>query len=311
MTEQADSSSVVAIDLGSNSFHLLEAELDIEGNLKPLTMLAQKVQLGLDMKDGQLRPEAIQRGLDCLASYRRHSSGRLATRVRVVGTQALRLAKNQQAFLLPAEALLGQAIEVISGEEEAALAYAGVVTALTPTQEDESRLVVDIGGGSTELALGQGELLQQAESLQVGCVSWLSYFPDGRITQDYLNQARRAAAEQFDAVAERLSAVRPLAIGCSGTLLAVEQVLIQQGWSRRGITRQGLQQLEQALLGFERLSEVQFHGLLEDRRSIFASGLAIVMALFDSLQLDTMMLSQAGLREGIAWRLLHSQEATH
>lgn len=304
--------TVVALDLGSNSFHLLQARLGAGGSLEPLTILAQKVQLGLDMVDSRLSAGAIERGLTCLQDFAAYTRGRPETAVRIVGTQALREACNRELFIAQASAVLQQDIEIISGEEEAVLVYLGVEAALSPSQ---SVLVVDIGGGSTELAAAKTGTVKTVATVPAGCVSYLDYFPDGTISEAAMMAAQAAAAEQFTAIAGEFSGTWQVAVGCSGTLLAVGDVLLQQGWlqqgdsryggSRAGISRSGLEVLRSALLAFDSIDAIQFRGLSEDRRSIFASGVAIVSALFDALAIDHMQLSSAGLREGLAWGLLH------
>jgi exopolyphosphatase/guanosine-5'-triphosphate,3'-diphosphate pyrophosphatase len=296
----------VAIDLGSNSFHLLLAASTGCGQLLPMAIRAQKVQLALDMVDQRLSPLAIERGLRCLHEFAEFTRGMHTSRVKIVGTQALRQAVNQLQFTIPASEILGHPIEIVSGEQEAALAYYGVATEWRGQSMDaaQSRLVVDVGGGSTELVVGRGDQVECASSVAVGCVAGLQYFPAGTITASNMDAAQQAARVQFDLAAEQLDCQWQQAVGCSGTLLAVEQVLIQQGWSQQGINRQGLLKLRQVLLGFDCIEAVSFQGLREERRSIFATGVAITLALFEALNLKTMLLSRAGLREGIAWRLL-------
>ncbi|MFA7554937.1 MAG: hypothetical protein WCY88_11855 [Spongiibacteraceae bacterium] len=304
--------SVVAIDLGSNSFHLLEAKLSSSGKLHAVNARAHKVQLGLDMVDRQLSASAIQRGLACIQQFSSYTQGRNPACVKVVGTQALRLATNKQDFIVPASEMLGQPINIVSGEEEACLAYTGVAAELTGSA---MRLVIDVGGGSTEFGLGRGVQFISGLSVAVGCVSWLQYFQQGVISADSLACAQQAASEEFARILPVLAksgsagpALREsaqFAVGCSGTLQAVEQVLTQQRWSVGGITRQGLERLKQALLNFDSIDAVSFQGLREERRSIFATGVAIVLALFEVFQFQSVRLSSAGLREGIAWQLLH------
>ncbi len=219
----------------------------------------------------------------------------------MVGTQALRKASNSGVFVARAEALLGQPVEIISGEEEAKLAYLGVAADCG----ESALLVADIGGASTELVIGQRGTLQQLASLPIGCVSWLRHFPHGALEARWLDTAIEQARETFDTAAARFRGDWR-ATGCSGTLLAVEAVLRAQGWADGGISREGLLDLRRALLRFDRLEAVHFQGLSEERRSIFASGVAIVIGLFESLQLQHMALSHYGLREGVAWELLHN-----
>lgn len=296
----ANAERVIAIDLGSNSFHLLEATVDAQGRLLPLQAEVSKVQLGLDLDEHGLTAAAMQRGLDCVQGFAVHCRELAAGQVRIVGTQALRQAANREEFLVQVQKLLGHPVEIISGEDEARLAYRGVAA---DSGDADGLLVLDIGGGSTEIVAGQGGEIQQLASLRLGCVSWLRYFPDGQITAAAFSAARQAARAVIDPVAARFQGDWR-ATGCSGTLLAVGEVLQRQGWAESGISWPGLQQLQEALLSFSHIDAVRFQGLSEDRRSIFASGTAIVMALFESLHLQQMTLSNFGLREGVAASLL-------
>lgn len=304
--EQPSPHSVVAVDLGSNSFHLLEATLDTQGNLKPLTALARKVQLALDMDAQRINPAAMRRGLECLDEFASYCRDLPPERVRVVGTQALRRASNRDEFVREAQQRLNHGVDVISGEEEAHLAYYGVAA---DPHSAEDLLVIDIGGGSTELTVGSGRDIQRAASLPLGCVSWLRFFPGGELNGPAYTAARQAALDTLAPVRSTFTGTTTgttwSATGCSGTLLAVGEVLRQNGWGCGEINLDGLEQLQEALLQFRHIEQVRFQGLLEQRRNIFASGLAIVSALFEALELETMALSGFGLREGIAWSLLH------
>lgn len=291
----------VAVDLGSNSFHLLKLRLKA-GHWEVEQKLGRKVQLGLDMTAGELSPAAIERGLGCLRDFAPYIQDVDSAWLRVVATQAIRQASNRQAFIDPAEAIVQQSVEVISGEEEASLVYLGVHAQQAPTG---STLVIDVGGGSTEFAVGEGGSARQSASVPVGCVSLLPFFGGGQVSAANFAAARAAARKGFDSLPEGGLMDWQHCIGSSGTLLAVEQVLIQQGWSQQGIDGGGLRQLEQALLSFKDLSEVQFQGLVESRRSVFASGVAIVQALFDRFSIDHMSLSSAALREGVTQQLIN------
>ena len=295
--------SVVAIDLGSNSFHLLEASHD-NGLLVPLAKRGKKVQLGLGMVDNHLTAEAIKRALACVQEFAPYIQDKPDEVVRVVGTQALRQADNSAEFIRQASDILQHAIEIISGEEEAALVYWGVKTQL---QSDRPLLAIDVGGGSTEMVRGCGDKVTAVGSVPVGCVSYMGYFPEGSISAARMDSAQQAAGLGFMPMVDRFAGEDRLVVGCSGTLLAVEQVLLQQGWSEQGINRAGLEQLKRALLNFDNIEAVSFQGLKEGRRSIFASGVAITLALFDTFGISQMQLSSCALREGISWQLLQSR----
>lgn len=286
---------VAALDLGSNSFHVLVAETDA-GRWHSLLRQGEKVQLAAGLHDGNLSADAIARGLDCLARFAPHLRDLPVMAVRAVGTHALRVAHNRAEFLLPAQQLIGHSITVIDGLEEARLIYRGAAANVG------RQLVIDIGGGSTEVIFGVGARIEQLASVPIGCITLLQYFSGGRIDAALLATATTVAAQHIRAAwpaAERPSGRGADVIGCSGTLLAVEQILLRAGWSERGITRAALQQLRTALLGYDRIDAVQFEGLSESRRGVFATGLAIVMALFEVLDIDCMQLSKGALREGL------------
>lgn len=300
--EQSD--AVIALDLGSNSFHLLEARCS-GGRMEALDTRRQKVQLALGMVGGRLTEQAIARGLACIKDYAPLIKNKPIGSVRVVATQALRLATNRMDFCKPAELLLGRPVEIITGEEEAELVFKAVnYSAEFELASSKPVLVVDIGGGSTELVKAQGGVVEHALSLPVGCVSLLDAFAGGSINAQTIESAYLLAKKQFDSVAVSLKNTDLFVIGCSGTLIAVEKVIVTQGWSDGGINRRGLALLKEALLGFKHINEVEFDHLREDRRNVFASGVSIVQALFDSLQLERMELSTMGLREGVALSLL-------
>lgn len=293
-----------AIDVGSNSFHMVIAKL--EGQvLKPIERIGEKVQLARGLKDGLLAEDAMQRGLECFERF----SERLRalgdnSAVRVVGTNALRAARNGQAFIDQAEAILGCDLDIIAGREEARLVYLGVSHTLG--DKDENRLVIDIGGGSTELIIGRRFEALTMESLHMGCVSYMQrFFESGDISEANLDRAYRFACIELENIKTQYMAKGwSNCVGSSGTLQAVEQVLINQGWSEAGITKKGLLKLKKALLGFEKLEEVKFNGLKENRRTVFASGIAIVLALFDSLEIEFMSISSGALREGVLYDLI-------
>lgn len=301
MSEQlaAAEPRVAALDLGSNSFHLLVAGVDEHG-WRPQLRLGEKVQLAAGLREGYLSLSAIERGLECLRRFVPHIRHLAPERVRAVGTYTLRVARNRDLFIVPAQRILGHELEIISGEQEAALIYRGVADACGTRPQ----LVIDIGGGSTELALGQGAAISRLASVPVGCVTYRHHFPQGFLNDEYFEGARRAACESLRRHWQGALPAEVEVVGSSGTLLAVEQVLVQQGWSEGGITREGLALLRAALFAFGRIDEVCFQGLSESRRSLFATGLAIVQALFDSLGLERMTLSQSALREGLVEDLL-------
>ena len=301
--ELTDGSLLAAVDLGSNSFHLIIARIE-HGEIRPTQALSEKVQLAAGLEDRQLSAEAIERGLDCLRRFAQMLGSVAPERLRIVGTNALRRARNRREFTDPARRILGAPVEVIYGREEARLVYLGV--AHTLSDDERSRLVVDIGGGSTEFAIGQRFEPQRMESLQVGCVTYSrDCFPDGKLSKRSYNKAyERACVEVSHIRREFRSKHWTEAVGSSGTLQAIEGILGAQQWSDGPITRKGLQRMRRALLRFQRFEDIDLAGLSAARRSVIAAGLAITEAIFDVLEIESMRSSRGALREGVIYDLV-------
>lgn len=302
-------SYLAAIDMGSNSFHLLIAQVQANG-WRTVCTEERKVQLAAGSEVGCLQLEAQQRALLCLHDYMKVLAKYHITELHVVATASLRGVSNAAPFLSAVEEVLGVRPSIISGEREAELVYLGVSAGLLLFSDKElqkSCLVVDIGGGSTELAWGSAVQMHRGVSVDVGCLRYLRYFPNGELQQEYFMAARDAAAKMFEQALAEFPALgtesQCSVMGCSGTLLAVEQVLLAKtrdaGKVGGGIHLHDLRALAENVSLFSTVDEVRYQGLAEDRRSIFASGVAIVLALFEVLNIDSMQLSQRGLREGI------------
>ena len=298
-----DGSLLAAIDLGSNSFHLIIAKVE-HGEMRPVEALAEKVQLGAGLEDEILSQEAIDRGLDCLSRFAQLLKSVEPERVRAVGTNALRVARNRQAFTLPARRILGTRVDVIYGREEARLVYLGV--AHTLADDVSSRLVIDIGGGSTELIIGQKFEPQRLESLQMGCVSYArTCFTDGKISGDNYRQAYENARLLLAPIRHEYHARHwQDCVGSSGTLRAIDALLTQHGWSETGIDRPGLRKLEEKLLQFKHMDDIDLDGLAAQRRNVILPGVAIISALFDVLGIEHMRTSSGALREGVIYDLM-------
>jgi exopolyphosphatase/guanosine-5'-triphosphate,3'-diphosphate pyrophosphatase len=294
---------LAAIDLGSNSFHMVIARVDAN-RLQPIDRIGEKVQLAKDMSAGMISSEAMERGWACMRRFKERLDDLKPDVIRIVGTNALRAARNGQTFIDRAEDILGVPVEIIAGREEARLVYLGV--AHTLGDNSENRLVIDIGGGSTELIIGCHFEATMMESLHMGCVSYMQrFFPKACLSEENFDRAYQAACLELLNIQSRYQQKSwQNCVGSSGTLQAVEQVLINYGWSEGGISRAGLLKLKKALFTFKHLDEVSFNGLKENRRSVFASGLAIVLALFDTLEIDEMSISNGALREGVLYDLL-------
>lgn len=301
---------LAAIDLGSNSFRLEIGVLE-HGHIRRVEYLKETVRQGNGLDaDRMLSQEAMQRGWDCLARFSERLSGFGPNFVRAVATQTLREAKNRDEFLSHAEKLLGFPIEVISGREEARLIYSGVVNLLP--QSEEKRLVIDIGGRSTEIILGSGFKPQTMESYRVGSVKWsMKYFADGEFSASSFDWAEVAAKAVLD---EALSLFPrnswDIAYGSSGTIGAVADVLQAAGWPEETISREGLNWLKEKLIKSGNADSLRLEGVKEDRKPVIGGGLAVLCALFDLMQIDTMHAAQGALRHGVLYDLLQREENT-
>ena len=295
---------VAAVDLGSNSFHMMVAR-DSGGQLQVLDRLREAVRLGAGLDNrNRLTPEAQTRAIDCLSRFGQRLHGIPAHRVRVVGTNTLRKMQEGGGFIAAAERVLGHEIEIISGVEEARLVYNGVTHGMGQTQPQ--RLVVDIGGGSTELIIGRLGEPKLMESTALGCVTHTQrYFADGEVTRTRMREARLAARIELEFVERRYRAAGwDVAIGASGTVRGAWRVMMGQGWTDELITREALDQTVELVVRAGRTDRFDFPGLREDRRPVFAGGLAVLAGVFDSLGLKQMETSEFALREGVIYDLL-------
>ena len=299
---------LAAVDLGSNSFRLEIGQLQ-HGRYRRIDYLKETVRLGAGLDaDGMLTEEAAQRGLECLRHFASRLEAFAPQQLRAVATQTLREARNRNAFLVRAQQALGHPIEVISGREEARLIYAGV-SHLQPSEQP--RLVVDIGGRSTELILGRGRRPLRAESFQVGSVSLsLRFFGDGRLTE----QAFRAA--QIAAGAELEEALQPFApqhwseaLGSSGTAGAVSQLLQTSGISDGSITPEGLRWCIDACVRAGHVDKLRLPALRPDRRAVLPGGLAILYTLATHFGIDSLLPARGALRQGVIIDLRERLEA--
>lgn len=291
-----------AIDLGSNSFHLIVARI-VNGSIQIISRLKRRVRLaeGLD-EQNQLSQQAIDRGVACLALFAKRLKGFSPENVKVVGTYTLRSAVNNQAFLAQARQVFPFPIEIITGQEEARLIYAGV----SHTQAHKGRkLVVDIGGGSTEMAIGEGFSPLRAESRHMGCVSFAKrFFPNGELTPERFESAYQTALATIADLGDAYFELGWNAVfGSSGTIKMVSKVLSANGYQDMRITESRLEMLIEKCLKFNQLKDIQLEGLLEERADVFVPGLAILLALFRTFQINTMRYSDGALREGVMYGL--------
>ena len=296
--------NLAAVDLGSNSFHLLVGRV-VDGQVYPLDTLREQVQLGAGLTQEKRLDRACQsRALEALARFRERLRGLPRDAVRAVGTNALRVAKNAPQFLREARETLGFPIEVIAGREEARLIYLGVAHALPPAEH--RRLVVDVGGGSTELIVGQGLRPRLMESLYMGCVSSsLRHFPEGRIDKSALKGAVLEARQELAAITRNYRRYGwQEAVGSSGTARSIESILLENGFAANGITRDGLERLRELLLKAGRADPDRIAGLKPARAAVLPGGFAVLYAVFDELDIAGMTVSEAALRHGVLYDLL-------
>ena len=296
--------TLAAADLGSNSFHLAIGRV-VDDQIYPLDSLKETVRLAGGLTpDKQLDDKAQERALGALKRFGERLAGMPKEAVRVVGTNALRVAKNSRAFLRRAEQTLGFPIEVIPGREEARLIYLGVAHSLP--MADENRLVVDIGGGSTEFIVGHKLRTKEMESLYMGCVSYTArFFGDGRIDKKALKQAELAAREQVQTIAARFEREGwSEVVGSSGTARSIAEILQKNGLAEGVITAEGLAWLREKLLEAGDLRKLAIEGLREDRIPVVAGGVAIMSGIFDELDIDEMTVASGALRDGVLWDLL-------
>ena len=297
------SSLYAAIDLGSNSFHMLVVR-EVSGTIQTVARIKRKVRLAAGLNaDSELSAEAMQRGWQCLKLFSEQLQDIPPEQIRVVATATLRIARNAPDFLATAEAILGCPVNVISGEEEARLIYQGVAHT---TGGSDQRLVVDIGGGSTELVTGEGSHATTLFSLSMGCVTWLErFFSNRHLTQENFDRAEQAARDMLQPV---VAALREkgwqICVGASGTVQALQEIMVAQGMDER-ITLSKLQQLKQRAIQCGKLEELEIEGLTLERALVFPSGLSILIAIFNELNIDSMTLAGGALREGLVYGMLH------
>ncbi|WP_211233608.1 exopolyphosphatase [Zooshikella ganghwensis] len=303
-SEHNDQSLIAAIDLGSNSFHMIVARQEGD-EIRPIERLGEKVQLAAGLDDqGVLSTEAMERGLACLSRFAQYVRGLPAQHIRVVGTNALRIATNADEFLAAAENVLGHAVDVIAGREEARLIFQGV--AHTMAGQDEARLVVDIGGGSTEFAIGKGFNTTLLESLHMGCVVYTKrFFQEGLLSAQNFQAAYYAARlELLNIVEDCQQNAWSVAIGSSGTVKSIAFVLQGLGMTGSGITLEGLEHLRRQVIAAGHVDNLSLPALKPDRVGIFPAGLAILMAVFEAFQIPKMAYSDGALREGLLYDML-------
>lgn len=297
-------SEIAAVDLGSNSFRLQLARI-IDGRLVFHDSLRETVRLGAGLgKDKELDADAQRRAIDCLRRFGERLRGLPAPAVRAVATNTFRVAKNAQQLLSEAQAALGFPIEIIAGREEARMIFVGVSHSLPSATH--KRMVIDIGGGSTEFIIGQGFEPLVMESLYMGCVSYsLKFFPEGKVSEASLKQAEIAAAAEIQNIRKRFTSTHwQEAVGSSGTARALGEVMRLNGLSDGTITLQGIRQLRDLLIKAKDPRKLNLEGLSADRAAVLPGGLAIMTAAFEALGIERMTTASGALRDGVLYELL-------
>ncbi|HUN91528.1 MAG TPA: Ppx/GppA phosphatase family protein [Burkholderiaceae bacterium] len=299
---------LAAVDLGSNSFRLEIGQ--VEGSLigrhgywKETVRLA--AGLGADLR---LSGRAIEAACACLARMNERMRGLPTEQVRAVGTQTLRQALNSNEFLLEAQSALGYPIEIIAGREEARLVFEGCMHSLPPSPR--RRLVIDIGGASSEVIVGRDFTAERAESFNVGCVNTtMRYFADGAIDRGSFKRALVGCAAAFEeAISDFNTTQWDEAFGSSGTIGAVSAILRAQGWSDGTVTALGLLKLRQALIDAGDVKRVRFDGIKPDRAEVLAGGVAVLCAAFETFGLHQLQTAKGALRVGVLYDLLGRRE---
>ena len=300
-----DGDMLAALDLGSNSFHMVVAQ-QVLGQLRVVDRLRETVRMaeGLDGFGG-ISADAQERALACLSRFGQRIADIPPAHVRAVATNTVRQLRAPGNFLVPAEAALGHAIEVVSGREEARLVYLGVAHA-QPPKDGQLRLVIDIGGGSTECIIGRGMEPLERESLQAGCIaSTRRFFPNGKLSRKRWKEALTEITAEFQQFA---STYRTLgwdeAIGSSGTNKAIGDICAALKLTKGAVTAEALPLVRERLLQADRIEDIDLPGLSADRRPIIAGGVLVLEAVFAALGLQRMQVSKGALREGVLYDLL-------
>lgn len=303
LEEVPEGQVMAAIDMGSNSFHMVVARLE-SGEIRLLQKFGEKVRMaaGLD-EHNDLTDQAIERGLDCLRRFAQRAENMDPEWLRCIGTNTLRKARNGARFIREAEKILGSPVEVVAGREEARLIYLGVSHSLPSL--DGKRLVFDIGGGSTEFIIGERFEPLLTESLHMGCVAYRErFFPNGAISEWNFFRAVMAVRRELVAIE---AAYREMGwdqvVGASGTVKAVHNAIVESGIGD-GITRQNVEKLLEKVLSFKSCDELQIPGMKPDRAAVFPSGLAIVIGVMEELNITEVHYSDGALREGVLYDML-------
>jgi len=296
---------IAAVDLGSNSFHLIVARVDELGNITMIDQLKEMVRLrgGLDSKNN-MDEHVAQNALDCLQRFGDRIRHLPPEAVRAAGTNTLRTMNTASEFLHKANKALGHRIEIIPGHEEARLVYLGV--SHTIAEDKGKQLVIDIGGGSTEFIIGEKFESLKVESLNIGSVSVTKrYFPNGDLSVDKWQSANTALRLEIMPIQNAFSANNwKVATGSSGTIKATRAIIQEEGIEQFGISLQALYRIRDKLIAMGNIDNIDLEGLKKDRAPVYAGGLAVLIAAFEALKIEQMTVSEGALREGLLYDML-------
>ncbi|KFN41186.1 exopolyphosphatase [Arenimonas oryziterrae] len=299
-----DGDLLAAVDLGSNSFHMVVARY-VLGQLRIVDRIKEHVRLaeGLDGHGG-LSDDALMRALDCLSRFGQRLATIPSQHVRAIATNTVRQLRAPHNFLMPAESALGHDIEIVAGREEARLIYLGVAHGHPP--RGKRRLVMDIGGGSTEFIIGEGFEAIERESLQMGCIATTRrFFADGKLSRKRWKEAQTEITAEFQQFAATYRSLGWQEIfGSSGTIKAIGEMATSMKLTRGAITDGALATIRDKLLDFDRIEDIRLPGLPGDRRPVIAGGLLILDAAFAELGLKRMLVSENALREGVLYDIV-------
>ena len=296
------------IDLGSNSFHMLITR-QLANSVQVVDKVKRKVRLasGLD-SNNVLSDDAIARGLECLRFFAERLQDIPKENTRIVATATLRLATNSANFITAANKILDNNVTLLSGLQEAENIYLGVAHTSCAAK---NKLVLDIGGASTELIIGSDFNVKQAISLDMGCVTFnKQFFPSNVITKQCLNNAINYAKQCLTPYIKQYQTLGwQVVLGGSGTMQALAEILMFEQQPAI-ITHTFLQRINSQLQKFERIDDIAINGLTHERTPVFISGVAILIALFESFHIEQLQLSSGALREGLLYEMLPNSRKT-
>jgi exopolyphosphatase/guanosine-5'-triphosphate,3'-diphosphate pyrophosphatase len=299
-----DGELIAAVDMGSNSYHMVVARVE-HGEPRVIDRLRETVRMAAGLRaDGTLDAEHRARALNCLARFGQRIAGVPSIRVRAVATNTVRRLASPQTFLTAAETALGHPVEIVSGREEGRLIFLGASHDLPASREN--RLVIDVGGGSTEFIIGRGLAPLHTESVQAGCIaSTLRFFPGGKLTRKRWQRARSELGVLLQQFAEDYREAGWVdAFGSSGTAKAIGSVVQAMKFSDDGVTPASLAALREALIDQGQISAIKLPGLTEDRAPVIAGGVVIFEAAFEALGIERLRVCESSMREGLLWDLL-------